>query len=246
MRALGETPTAIRRFHWVTKGIFDQAQRVRYLADVCDARRAASLAESVNMEVHEAFQAKAAFDAAQLEVIERSGLHVGRCPMSDRVAPCRQLTYDQTPGSLHSPGGDMTGLPFSPQGSVHSPQAGNTPHNRKTLEALSMSLSGSLQDGPVDSEEIAAATRRELMASMTSEELIRFGTELRGDRFGLEERLGTLGKASEVITNLSAPFYEGALDLASPSTSPQPENGPGKRSTRMTSALSFKATSSIG
>jgi len=200
MSPLGGTPVCPpRRFYWVTKGVFDRAQRLRYTSNIATARRASVLAEATNEVTEaEAAAAKAAFDAAQLDLIERSGLKVGQCPMSDRVGAHRQLAHSiQTISAVSAEPSDQASVGNS--GSIQN------------LDALTMSIN--TVQATLSAELEASTRRREIMTRMTSEELLQFSSQLRVDRQGLEDRLGSLGKATEVITNLSTPFYEGTSEM---------------------------------
>jgi hypothetical protein len=207
MRPLGSTPPLWppRRFHWVTQGIFDQNQRVRYMAHAAAARRAASLAEATNLDEEEALAAKAAFDEAQLEVIARSGFHVRKCPVNHRT--CRQLAYST-----------LSAASASAATSEDAANVQDGHHHHKVLDAtVAASMPGKAVDSDSDAEEKVAARRREAMENMTSEELLRLGAHLRMDRTSLEERLGTLSKASEVVI-ASTSVGDASLD-------PSPELG---------------------
>merc|ERR1711924_84301 len=123
--------------------------------------------------------------------VARSGLQVRKCAMNFRKS-CRQLAYSTLSATSVSadPGDRAT--------SGHDGQH-RSPEPAEIVATLSLKKSS---DSDSDAEEKAATRRREAMEQMTNEELLRFGAQLRMDRETLEDRLGTLSKASEVIANL--------------------------------------------
>lgn len=165
-----------------------------------------------------------------VEVAARCGFQVQAAPMNKRITSQRRkragkgrgrgVASSRNTAAACTEQASSTTTPASPTvATVAMPDrrnSGGTGGSHKYAKASRNYSSScttddndSLSSGGTNDED---AARLELMSRMTSEELLRYGAELRMDRHGLEDKLGELAHATEVIRNLSAPFFEGIAD----------------------------------
>lgn len=197
------------------------------MRQVAAYRKVEALAEGTDFTDAEALTAKAACDAAQLDTTAACGLRVSRCPVGDRATFHRRLCT-QSAQSGASPTNDQDDEATN----VHAGH--QKTHDAQAVAGLSSPTVGVTSDSDEESEKDKAAKRREVMARMSSEELLKFSAQLRVDRVSLEDRLGSLSKATDALYNLSSPFFEGSSDQA-PGNSVPPSSTPtkiGKRATQ--------------
>jgi hypothetical protein len=195
LKPIAATPP--RRFRWMTNPNYGHISRRKREAHVAAVRQAAVQDEWMTNE--EAAAEKAVLLNAHIEIVQRSGLKASSCPIGERERCPRQHGAASVP-TAHT----VT----SPEEQMEQAALGR----RKTHEALNFhgrpgAVSATEGSDEIDEEEVAAR-QREVMSRMTSEDLLRWGARLRGDRLALEDRLGTLCKASEVIRNVCAPSGE--------------------------------------
>mmetsp|Transcript_77126 Transcript_77126/g.121798 ORF Transcript_77126/g.121798 Transcript_77126/m.121798 type:complete len:576 (-) Transcript_77126:50-1777(-) len=199
-----------QRFRLASGNVFDRSARHRSArfkraAQVAALRQAALHDEPMTDE--EVTLEKAALRNAHIEIVQRSGLVAGRCPIGERAKNSRQQGALSTQTAT-------TSMSVEEQ----SEQASQMNMGRKkTLEETcllglygQMSTEGSHE---INEEEVLAR-QREAMSRMTSEDLLRVGARLRGDRLALEDCLGTLCKAAEVFRGVCTSSCEGSSETS--------------------------------
>mmetsp|Transcript_2513 Transcript_2513/g.4036 ORF Transcript_2513/g.4036 Transcript_2513/m.4036 type:complete len:572 (+) Transcript_2513:75-1790(+) len=154
-----------------------------------------------------------------LEVAASCGLQVKAAPMNHRATSQRRTRAGKGRGR---------GLASSQGAAATSPEeapsaaAAASPALAATAMAEgrnSTGTAGSNRDAKAhhnyssSCDDHDSASSGDLSGDEDSEELLRYGAELRMDRLALEEKLGELGHAAEVIRNLNAPFFEGIAEI---------------------------------
>lgn len=223
--ALGSTPQ-LELWHKVFSGYPVRSQAAR-LQEEWDETLSEDVARTVQQEA--------------LEVTASCGLHVKAAPVNTRVAPPKRNRVAKVEGKGKGKGNRASAAAGAVASSAEqlsaatlASQTASTPAKAehrtahgsaggKVAARVNSEGSGSCADdhnstlsGEIagdEDDEVAKQRRLEWMSRMTSEELLRYGAELRMDRLSLEERLSELGHAAEVIRNLNAPFFEGIADV---------------------------------